>query len=141
MPLDQVLADSGLFIGLFDAADKHHLRCTAFLKDYRGRILTTWQVVTEALAMLDVDAQQRLLVWLDRGVKTGLVRIECTDPTDLERATELSRKYRNQPMDFADASIYLLALHTGIKRVASVDNRDFAVYRLPGKKHFENVLS
>jgi uncharacterized protein len=73
-------------------------------------------------------------------VRTDLLRIECTGPADLERAITLTRKYRDQPMDFADASIYLLALHTGIKRVASVDHRDFAVYRLPGKQRFENVL-
>jgi uncharacterized protein len=141
MPVEQVLADSGLLIGLFDRRDKHHARCAAFLREFRGRLLTTWQVVTEALAMLDLDAQQRCLTWLQRGQGIGLLRIECTDPADLGGALELTKKYRDQPMDFADASIYLLAVRQGVRKVASVDARDFGVYRLPGNKRFENVLA
>lgn len=138
--MQSALADSGLFIGLFDADDKHHARCAAFIEGYRGRLVTTWQVLTEALAMLSACQQAKLLTWIHRGVSSSLIRIECTDPADLPKAIELTEKYRDQPMDFADASIYLLALRTGITSVVSVDRKDFAIYRLPGKKSFTNLL-
>lgn len=135
-----VLADSGLFIGLFDADDKHHRACREFVHDYRGRLLTTWQVITEALAMLSLGGQQALLAWLDRGVKAGLIEIRCTNPADIENALKLTTRYRDLPMDFADVSVYLLAVETGVRDVASVDHRDFAVYRLPDRRLFNNVL-
>lgn len=140
MPIEQVLADSGFFIGLFDTADRHHKRCMTFLQAFHGRLVTTWQVITESLALLDLQGQEKCLTWLQRGVSAGLLKIECTDPADLGRAIELTKKYRDQPMDFADASIYLLALSSGVNKVASVDVRDFGVYRLPAKRRFVNVL-
>jgi predicted nucleic acid-binding protein len=78
--VQSALADSGLFIGLFDANDKHHAHCAAFIESYRGRLITTWQVLTEALAILSARQQARLLTWIHRGVSSSLIRIECTDP-------------------------------------------------------------
>jgi len=52
-----VVVDSGFLIGLFDEKDPLHPRSRGFLKDYRGRFLTTEAVLTEALALLS-SAQQ-----------------------------------------------------------------------------------
>lgn len=140
MPAVRTLADSGFFIGLFDGRDRHHRRCVDFLRDYRGQILTTWQVITESLAMLDERGQESLLIWIMRGVDSGMFLIDCTKPDDLELLLSITRKYRDQPMDFADASLYVLAVRSGVTRILSVDRRDFQVFRLPGRRRFENVL-
>jgi hypothetical protein len=54
---------------------------------------------------LDLDAQQRCLIWLQRGQVIGLMQIECAAPADPGGALELTRKYRDQPMDFAIRSV------------------------------------
>jgi predicted nucleic acid-binding protein len=136
-----VLADSGLFVGLFDPRDAHHERCRSFLREFKGRLFTTWQVLTEALALLSVAQQEALLGWLEASVKARLVRIECTAGEDLGRARSLLEKYQDLPMDFAGASLYLLALREGIEHVATLDRRDFAAYRLPSNKPFVNLLA
>src|SRR5213079_2505588 len=59
-----VVVDSGFLIGLFDETDALHKRCREFLKDYRGRFLTTEAVLTEALALLSIAQQLRCLDWL-----------------------------------------------------------------------------
>jgi predicted nucleic acid-binding protein len=97
-------------------------------------------VITEVLAMLVQRDQQSFLVWLNRGVKAELLEIRCTNPAYIEKAIKLTADYSDLPMDFADVSVYLLAIETGIHEVASVDHRDFAVYRLPGRRRFKNVL-
>jgi len=135
------LADSGLFVAIFSPRDAHHVRCRAFLREFKGRLVTTWQVVTEALAMLSVPRQKALLVWLETGVQTRFVHIECTSVEDLRMAQSLIDKYRDLSMDFADTSLYLTALRSGIHHVVTLDERDFAVYRLPGRKRFVNLLS
>ena len=38
--------------------------------------------------------------------------------------------------DFADATLYWLAVETGITTKMTVDERDFNRYRLPDGKHF-----
>ena len=39
-------------------------------------------------------------------------------------------------MDFADATLYWLAVETGITTIMTVDERDFNRYRLSDGKHF-----
>ena len=39
------------------------------------------------------------------------------------------RKYRDLPMDLADATLVAVAERDGINRVFTLDHRDFAVYR------------
>ena len=55
---------------------------------------------------------------------------------DLSRMQALMAQYRDQPMDFADASLVALAERLSLIKVFTVDRRDFSVYRLEGKKAF-----
>ena len=49
-------------------------------------------------------------------------------------------KYEDLPMDFCDASLVYLATSLKTNRIATIDRRDFCVYRLPGNKRFVHVL-
>jgi len=40
------------------------------------------------------------------------------------------------PMDFADATIVVLAAETGIRHVVTFDKKNFSIYKLPKKKSF-----
>lgn len=134
-----VVVDSGFLIGLFDEADPLHARCRAFLKDYRGRFLTTEAVLTEALALLSTAQQLRCLEWLGDAAQAGLLEVDRA-PLDFRAIEKLARKYADQPMDFADASVVLLAARAGVREILTADRRDFAVYRLPGRTRFVDVL-
>lgn len=126
-------------IGLFDETDRLHPSCRAFLKDYRGRFLTTEAVLTEALALLSTTQQFRCLDWLGDASRAGLLEVD-REPLDFRSIEKLARKYADQPMDFADASVVLLATRTGIREILTADRRDFAVYRLAGRARFIDVL-
>jgi predicted nucleic acid-binding protein len=43
-------------------------------------------------------------------------------------------------MDFADATLLIVAEKTGIRKIISIDS-DFDIYRLPGKIRIENVFT
>ena len=135
-----VVVDSGFLIGLFDETDPLHRRCRNFLKDYRGRFLTTEAVLTEALALLGTKQQLRCLDWLADAARAGLLAVD-REPLDFRGIEKLARKYADQPMDFADASVVLLAMRTGVREILTADQRDFAVYRLAGKARFIDVLA
>ena len=135
-----VAVDSGFLIGLFDETDPLHKRCREFLRDYRGRFITTEAVLTEALALLSIDQQLRCLDWLADAAHAGLLDVD-REPLDFKAIGKLARKYADQPMDFADASVVQLATRTGVREILTADRRDFAVYRLPGKARFIDVLA
>ena len=134
-----VVVDSGFLIGLFDESDPLHLRCRGFLRDYRGRFLTTEAVLTEALALLTHKQQLRCLDWLGDAAQAGLLAVD-REPLDFRAVEKLARKYADQPMDFADASVVLLATRSGVREILTADRRDFAVYRLAGRARFVDVL-
>jgi hypothetical protein len=55
------------------------------------------------------------------------------DVAGLARADRLIEKYRDVPMDFADASLVVLAEDVGTDRVFTLDRRGFTVYRARGR--------
>jgi len=132
-----ILADTGPLTALFDKDDKHHQRILEFIRDGKFSLVTTTAVITEVTHLLDfsVDAQLNFFQWiLSKGVQIEELRIE-----DIGRIIELTKKYSDQPMDFADATLVVVAERTGIRKIISIDS-DFDVYRLPGKVRIENVF-
>jgi len=135
--LNTILIDAGPIIALFDKDDKFHKKIVAFVKGKKYKFVTTIAVITEASHMLDfsVEAQISFFEWV---MKEGVI-IHEVHQSDISRIIELTRKYKDMPMDFADATLVIAAEKTGIKRVISIDS-DFNVYRLPGKAKIENVF-
>lgn len=129
------LVDSGPLIALFDRDDKYHRRVKSFLKTHPLRLVTTWPVLTEVCALLAKPAAFDFLEFVTRG---GVMLDDLT-VDDIPVVLGLSRKYADLPMDLADASLVVLAMKTGLDAILSLD-KDFEVYRLPGKKAFKNLL-
>lgn len=55
------LIDAGPLIALFDKSDKYHKIIEEFLKNFKGRLISSWPVMTEVSHLLDFN----LLVQLD----------------------------------------------------------------------------
>ena len=138
--MTSVVVDSGFLIALFDESDPLHARCRAFLRDYRGRFLTTEAGLAETMALLSVRQQFRCLEWLGDASRAGLLEVD-REPLDFGSIEKLARKYADQPMDFADASVVLLAARAGVREILTADRRDFAVCRLAGRVRFIDVLA
>lgn len=49
-------------------------------------------------------------------------------------------QYASLPCDYADAPLIALAEHTGVTAIATIDQRDFSVYRLRRRKRFRIPL-
>ena len=52
----------------------------------------------------------------------------------------LMKKYADTPMDFADATLVLLAEETGQSEILTLDERGFRTYRYRGTRRFRLVL-
>ena len=50
-------------------------------------------------------------------------------------------KYRDRPMDLADASLVVLARRLRVADILTIDRADFDVNRLPGNRRFVQVLA
>lgn len=136
--MKKILMDSGPLIALFDASDKYHKKSVDFVRSNKLPLITTIASITEALHLLDFnrEAQIDLLEWIQRGG----VEIQNIENADIGRIKDLTVKYRDLPMDFADSCLVLLAEKLKVETVATID-RDFSIYRIDGKKRFKTILS
>jgi uncharacterized protein len=125
-----VLADTGPLIALLSARDRHHQACRRAAEELHDDIGTTWPVLTEAVYLLSGawKAQAELFAWLERGD----LLLFSLHLSDVPRIRTLMRTYRNLPMALADASLVRVAERERIRRVFTVDRRDFSVYRAAG---------
>lgn len=135
---NEILVDSGPLIALFDRDDKFHLKIKEFIKNGNFKLITSSAVITEVSHMLDfnVNVQIHLLEWI---LAEGLV-IHEINQEDIGIILELIRKYSDRPMDFADATLVVIAEKMSIRKIISIDS-DFDIYRLPGKVRIENVFN
>ena len=134
--MSSIIVDAGPLIALFDRDDRHHRRAVEFVRERRTPLISNLPVLTEAAFILrfSIEAQRDLLWWAHRSLV-----IDHSTAADLPRIITLLDKYRDMPADFADVSLVAMAERLNLSRVASVD-RDFVVYRLPGRRRFENVF-
>lgn len=134
----KILIDSGPLIALFDASDKYHKDAVAFIRSNRLPLITTLASLTETLHLLDFNrnAQIDFLDWIGRGA----IELYNITNSDFGRIKELTEKYRDLPMDFADACLVYLAEKCNLNTIATID-RDFSIYRIRGRKKFKIILS
>ncbi len=132
--MNSILLDTGAFVALLDRSEKNHARCVEFFSSLHGKVFTTEPVLTEALYLLgpSIKAQG---VCIDFILKGGATLVPQS-PASLARAAGLMAKYHDIPMDFADATLVVLAEETGINEIFTLDIRGFHAYRIHGKKSF-----
>jgi len=122
-----MLVDTGPLVALLSRDDARFRRCRAVFRSLREPPLTVWPVLTEAMHLLrdSWGGQDRLFGLLE----VGSVEIAPLGPGDVSRMRQLMQKYRDLPMDLADATLVRLAEREGIRRIFTIDRRDFALYR------------
>jgi predicted nucleic acid-binding protein len=59
--------------------------------------------------------------------------------SDVLRMRQLMKKYADLPMDFADAALVVACERARIRRIFTIDRRDFLIYRPKHTEQFEIV--
>jgi predicted nucleic acid-binding protein len=132
-----LLLDTGALVSLLDRNQRDHQVCTRFFESWEGAVLSSEAVLTEAAHLLGGTRGGRRAC-LDFFLAGGAVLVPAT-PASLRRARELIEQYASLPMDYADATLVVLAEEIGSNVVFTTDRRDFGVYRIGGRRRFRVV--
>jgi hypothetical protein len=132
------LLDTGPLVAYLDAADREHARVVQSLDPFVGRLLTTGAVITEAMHLVGRSPNGPAL--LAAFASGGLEIRDLCRPPDLHAAAQLVSRYADVPMDFADATLLLLAEDAGIHEIATLDRRGFSAYRTRTGRRLRLVL-
>lgn len=131
------LADTGALLALLDRDDDWHDACVDAFKQLRLPLVTSAAVLAELFHMVgdhprEVDAAWKL-------VRSGALRVAPIVDSDLTALEALMTRYRDRPMDFADATLVHLASRESLSTVFTVDHDDFQTYRIGARKRFRIV--
>mgnify|MGYP001578929261 CR=1 FL=1 len=130
------IVDTGPLAAWFRGNDPYHTVADRLFREFDGELLATWPVVVEVTHLLRPEARLPFLAW----VRKGGLALGDMDAEDLEQIERLIAKYRDQPMDFADATLVLLAERTGVGDIITLDRKQFEVYRFRGNRRFTNLM-
>ena len=135
-----VLADTGYWLALANRRDRWHQAAVAATRHLDEPLVVTWPVFTETchllLSRLGPVAQARFLQQVSANVEVYEIGSER-----LNTLAALMEKYRDLPMDLADASLILAATDLDEGRILSTDRRDFNTYRWKDQEPFSNLLT
>lgn len=130
----RALADTGALLAYLDRRDRWHERCRETFPAFHLPLVTSTAVLTELFHLLgdnarDVDAGWRL-------VRSGALTVATLGDADLPDLEALVRRYRDRPMDLADATLVHLAQRESLLTVFTIDHDDFETYRVGGRRRF-----
>ncbi len=133
------LIDTGPLVAYLNAKDEAHAEVATVLDTFAGELASTSAVITETMHMVaEVRYGPRLLA--DFVTVSGMHVVDFAQPNDLRRAADLMDKYSDVPMDYADATLILLAERLNVSEILTLDRRGFTVFRIGKKRPLRLVL-
>lgn len=132
--MSDMLLDTGPLVAFLDRSERNHERCLAFMREFKGCLLTTEAVLTEVVYLLGPSFSNQKPA-LDFILLGGADLVPLSQAL-LKRSAALMAKYADSPMDFADATLVALAEERGITDIVTLDRKDFSVYRTASRKSF-----
>lgn len=134
-----ILTDTGYWLALANSKDHFHQRAIDITQTINSKLLITWPVITETCHLLNSRIGSRspirFLQQVEQSTTVFKLNIE-----HLSRVMVLMEKYRNLPMDMADASLVIAAEDLHVGDILSTDLRDFQAYRWKNHHPFNNLL-
>lgn len=124
-------------MSLLDKSQTHHQACATFFEAWDRPLVSTEAVLTEATHLLGAlpGGREACVAFFLSG---GALLVPTTTAS-LRRSRELLKQYADLPMDYADATLVVLAEELDTNLVFTTDRRDFGVYRIRGRRRFQIV--
>ena len=133
----ELLLDTGALVSLLDRSQRDHEACARFFESWAGPVLSTEAILTEATHLLGrLPGGRRACI--DFFLAGSAVLVPAT-LASLRRARELIDQYASLPMDYADATLVVLAEEAETDLVFTTDRRDFGIYRIRGRRRFRII--
>jgi len=127
--------DANILYALVDPRQEAHARCKAALQYLPKPMLTTCFCLTEAMyfAYKTGGWTRQQMIW--RLIEDGLLQVAHLSDAEMKRMCVLMEKYRDTPMDLADASLVAIAESRNNPQIFTMDT-DFYVYQMNDNQPF-----
>jgi predicted nucleic acid-binding protein len=124
-------------VALLDRSERHHRQCVETVTELSAPLVTCDAVIAESCYLLRlVDGAADAVL---RNVDGGVFRLPFRLETSVDPVRRLLRRYRNVPMDLADACLVQMADELDTPDILTLDS-DFEVYRWRRNRKFHHLL-
>lgn len=131
------IADAGAIVALIDQDDDFHVWAKEQAALLPAPYLTCEAVITEAVHLLKhVSGGAKQVLFL---LESGALQIDFTLSAEVSGIADLNEKYKNLPMDLADACLVRLCEMRENSIVFTIDG-DFTIYRKNGKQTIPLII-
>lgn len=128
-----IVADTGAVVALIDADDRHH----AFVRDLYERDADAWVLPWAVLPEVDYlvathigdEAAHAFMTDLAEGVYA----VDWGMPSDLQRAAQLSGRYRALRLGLVDTVVMAVAERLRAQAIVTLDLRHFGAVEIAGR--------
>lgn len=127
-----IIADTGAIVALIDKDDRHHKTLLDLFSEDPVQWLLPWAILPEVdylvAKYLGNPTEQVFVSDLSR----NLYRVDWGADSDLGRADELIRQYRDLNLGLVDTIVMAMAERTKAESIATLDERHFGAVTLRG---------
>lgn len=134
----RVLIDTGAILALLDRKDPCHRACAEVFPGLPLPLATSAAVLAEVFHLVG-GPHEFARAW--GFLRSGAVTVLPIGDEDLSDLEMLMERYKDRPMDFADATLVHLARRENLATIFTIDHNDFETYRIEGKRRFRIVPS
>jgi len=130
------LIDTGPILALLDRNDPWHGPCVETISRLRLPLMTSAAVLTEVFHLIPDGPRVLEEAWT---LIRSVITVASIADDDLDSVHALMGRYRDRPMDFADATLVHLAHRESLTEIFTIDHDDFETYRIDRRRRFRVV--
>ncbi|MCC5623782.1 PIN domain-containing protein [Nostoc sp. CHAB 5715] len=135
MEITLAVADTGFVVALLNRSDAmHSIVATVYIQ--QKQILLP-QTVLALAYLVGRNAGIATVVAFLQGLSASRFTLVALTDQDVIRVAEILDEYTDSRIDFVDASVMAIAERYGIKKIFTLDQRDFRLYRPQHCNSFE----
>ncbi|NDJ25664.1 PIN domain-containing protein [Nostoc sp. B(2019)] len=122
------VADTGFVVALLNRSDAMH-STVATVYTQQKQILLPQTVLAELAYLVGRNAGVTTVVAFLQGLSASRFSLVALTDQDIIRVAQILDEYADSRIDFVDASVMAIAERYGIKKIFTLDQRDFRLYR------------
>jgi len=124
-----VLLDSGFLFASLNSSEVEHQATIRVLENIREPIVLPVPAITEVAYLIARDISNEAAADFVASLAATALTLETPLQEDYSRCAEILRQYSDANLDFVDGLIVALAERLNIKRLLTLDRRDFQLIR------------
>jgi predicted nucleic acid-binding protein len=132
-----LLLDSGFLFALFDKEDRFHQAVKTVSATLDEVVVVPDVTLVEAMFLVrragGIPAAVSFLEYFEKAA----FQLEALQDQDIRRVREIIETYADARLDFVDTCIIAIAERLDIRRVGTIDKRDFLIVRPAHCDHLE----